>query len=304
MASQRHNFTTNKNGRSCTPKPVGHWIPWCFWTYAGGVWFRGPALSPRHTGNDKPSTNPIVWRCEWPQHIKDALITEENPFGTLTNSDLELAGGLLHLEAIANNFKVRERSILSKIDNLATLYWQRKGSSTTTKAPAHLLRLFGIHQRYHDYISGKSNPLADDSSQLFYLSDSDFLTHLNTTFQQPLSFRLVQILSKVVSSVISALHRKTCSMESLLADLLPQIHTGKSGLVSSVHWALVPLSKPSKTKYRSYKSSSTEYVPEHHQPAEVHLCRCFKHQWPDYCSHCRHDRSGFLFLTSPWWIHR
>ena len=242
---------------------------------AGGVWFGGPSIKPRHAKHQVPRNNPIVWRIEWPKHIKEALITEENPLGTLTNSDLELAGGLLHLEAIANNFDVRERTLLSKTDNLATLYWQRKGSSTTTKAPAHLLRLFGIHQRYHryvprhDYIPGKSNPLADDSSRLFYLNDTEFLTYLNSTFQQPLSFRLVQIPSKVVSSVISALHKKTCSAESLLADPLPQIHTGRSGQASSIHWASTPFSKPSKTKYQSYKSSSTEYVPAHHQPAEI-----------------------------------
>ena len=121
------------------------------------------------------------------------------------------------------------------------------------------------------YILGKSNPLADDSSRLFYLSDSDFLTHLNSTFQQPLSFCLVQILSKVVSSVISALQKNTCSVESLLADLLPQMHTGRNGQASFVHWTLAPFSKPSKTKYQSYKSSSSEYVLEHHQPEEIQL---------------------------------
>ena len=91
----------------------------------GRVWFGGPSISPWHTEQQEPSTNPIVWRCEWPQHIKDALIIEDRPFGTLTNLDLELAGSLLHLEAIANNFDVREGTILSKTDNLATLYWQK-----------------------------------------------------------------------------------------------------------------------------------------------------------------------------------
>ena len=241
----------------------------------GGVCFQGPALSPRHNETEAPNTNPIVWRCKWPQHIKGALVTEDNPFGTLSNSDLELAGRLLHLEALANNFDVRERTILSKTDNLATLYWQQKGSSTTTKVPAHLLQLFGIHQCYHryvpqhDYIPGKSNPLADDSSQFFHLSDADFLTHLNSTFQQPSSFRLVQIPSKVLSSVISALHRKTCSVESLLADPLPQIHTGENGQPLFIHWALTPFLKMSRTKYQSYKSSSTKHAPAHHQPTEI-----------------------------------
>ena len=158
------------------------------------------------------------------------------------------------------------------MDNLGTLYWQHKGSLTTRKAPAHLLWLFGIHQHYHlyvprhDHIPGKSNSLADDSSQLFYSSDKEFLTHLNSTF---LSFRLVQILSKVLSSVISVLHRKMCNVESLLVDPLLQIHTGENGQSSHIHWALIPFSKPSRTKYQSYKSSSTKYVPAHHQPTKI-----------------------------------
>jgi len=43
------------------------------------------------------------------------------PTDTITNSDLELAGGILHLDAIAQYFDVRECTLLSKTDNLATL---------------------------------------------------------------------------------------------------------------------------------------------------------------------------------------
>ena len=145
-------------------------------------------MHPLCNENKEPALNPIVWRCEWPKHIQDALVTEDNPFGTLTNSDLELAGGLLHLEAIANNFDVQEFTILSKTDNSATLYLQRKGRTTTRAPPAHLLRLFGIHQHYHgyvpqrDYIPGKSNPLTNESSRLFFMTDSQFLAHLNSKF--------------------------------------------------------------------------------------------------------------------------
>ena len=38
---------------------------------------------------------PIVWRVEWPQDMKDALMTWDNPHGTITNSDLEMAAELL-----------------------------------------------------------------------------------------------------------------------------------------------------------------------------------------------------------------
>ncbi|KAL3810349.1 hypothetical protein ACHAXA_003078 [Cyclostephanos tholiformis] len=60
-------------------------------------------------------------------------------FGSITNSDLELAGGLLHLDALAHCFDIRERTVLSKGDNLSTTFWERKGSTTTNSPPAYLL---------------------------------------------------------------------------------------------------------------------------------------------------------------------
>ena len=86
----------------------------------------------------------MVWRLRWPQFIIDQLVTSENPDGTISNSDLELAGGLLHLEALAQCFDIRERTVLSKTDNLNALFWQRKGATSSDKVPPHLLRLFGI----------------------------------------------------------------------------------------------------------------------------------------------------------------
>ena len=72
--------------------------------------------------------------------------------GKITNSDLELAGGLLHLDVVVWSFNTRERTLLSKTDNLATLFWQRKGGVTANNATSRLLRLFGIHQRFHRYV--------------------------------------------------------------------------------------------------------------------------------------------------------
>ena len=115
---------------------------------AGGVWFPTEHLIAREGFENRP----VMWRIKWPQYIIDRLVTSENPDGTISNSDLELAGGLLHLEALSQTFDIRERTVLSKTDNLNTLYWQRKGSATTEKVPAHLLRLFGIHQRFHRYV--------------------------------------------------------------------------------------------------------------------------------------------------------
>ena len=242
---------------------------------AGGVWFPHESLDPRGDPTKVPSHDPLLWRLEWPQDIIDKLVTEKNPTGTITNSDLELAGGLLHLEAICQHYDVRERTLLSRTDNLATLFWQRKGSATTHKVPAHLLRLFGIHQRYHryvprhDYISGVSNPMADDASRLFYMSDAEFLAYFNSTFPQVSSFHHVHLPPQVISSVISALRRKTCKAESLLVEPPPPIPTGKPGTASQLNWASIPYSKPSRTKYQSYKSSDEEFVPENLQQTKV-----------------------------------
>ena len=69
---------------------------------AGGIWFPGPHLAPR-TGFT--STQPLVWRRQWPDFISSWLVTADNPHGSITNSDLELAGGLLHLDALSQCFE-------------------------------------------------------------------------------------------------------------------------------------------------------------------------------------------------------
>ena len=239
---------------------------------AGGVVYPTLDLLPREGINQG---QPIVYRVQWPPEVTSQLITDNNPNGTVTNSDLELAGGLLHLHATAQSYDVRERTLNNKTDNLATMFWQRKGSASTDKAPAHLLRLHGIHQRLHryvarhDYMPGPSNPMADDASRLFNLSDSNFLSHFNSTYAQNQPYKLVTLPPQVISCVISALLRKTCSAESLTVALPPVIDTGKSGPSSQLSWASTPFSKPSKTKYQSYKSSSTAFDPADLQPAAI-----------------------------------
>ena len=85
---------------------------------AGGVWFPSEHLIAREGFENKPT----VWRLKWPQYIIDRLVTSENPDGTISNSDLELAGGLLHLEALSQTFDIRERTVLSKQTTLTLCF--------------------------------------------------------------------------------------------------------------------------------------------------------------------------------------
>ena len=116
---------------------------------SGGVWFPGDAIdSMKGWSQDIP----IVWRLQWPDYITRSLITSSNLAGIITNSDLELAGALIHLEALVQTFDVHERTIVRKGDNLNTTFWERKGSNITNSPPAYLLSRFGMHQRYHRYV--------------------------------------------------------------------------------------------------------------------------------------------------------
>jgi hypothetical protein len=56
---------------------------------AGGVWFSGTSLVPE-----------TVWQLQWPLDITAAVISESNPTGALTNSDLEIAVVVLQLNAL------------------------------------------------------------------------------------------------------------------------------------------------------------------------------------------------------------
>ena len=239
---------------------------------AGGIWFPGDNAVMREGYSPEV---PIVWRLPWPQHIIDQVVTDDNPTGTITNSDLELAGGLIHLDCGAQTLDIRERTVVSKGDNLNTTHWERKGNTSTNSAAAYLLRLFGLHQRYHryvprfDYLSGSSNVVADALSRDFHLPLDDIYSQYKHLFPQQIGYQVWTPPRELVSSVISALQRKQSPRESLLVEPVPPLPAGVSGSNSVMNWASTPFSKPSKTKYQSYKSSSTEFVSENLQPTAI-----------------------------------
>ena len=80
----------------------------------GGGWFPVEHLAPREGFGDKA----LAWRLQWPKYIIDRLVTSANlPNGAISNSDLELAGGLLYVEALAQSFVTQEQTVLRKTNN-------------------------------------------------------------------------------------------------------------------------------------------------------------------------------------------
>jgi hypothetical protein len=145
----------------------------------GGIWF--PALTellerPAIDSAAKSSTNngagPILWRAKFDADITRDLVSYENPRGTITTSDLELASAIVQHDVVAHQLDIRERTIASGSHSTPTVAWQTKGSTTTVSAPAYLLRLQALHQRFHRYnsswffVPGKLNAMADDCSRL------------------------------------------------------------------------------------------------------------------------------------------
>ena len=118
----------------------------------------------------------------FPKDIVESLVSWANPQGTVNNSELEVAGGVVHSDCVAQCFVMKERTTLARTDATAGLCWQRKGSATCTSAPAHLLRLQAMHQRFHryvprvDFVSGVDNLISDRPSRSADLTENKLLT--------------------------------------------------------------------------------------------------------------------------------
>ena len=150
-------------------------------TGMGGIWI--PAIT-------NSNLNPILWRDKFPSSITQQLVSFDNPHGTVTNSDLELAGGIAHADVLVQEVNCCGRTVVPFTDNTPTLAWLHKGSTSTTGPAAYLLRIASIHQRHYrylakpDFIKGDVNNMADDCSRLWKLTDSQLLAYFNHTYPQ------------------------------------------------------------------------------------------------------------------------
>ena len=86
---------------------------------AGGVWF---SLT-----NDMP---PFVWRTTFPPDIESEVVSDDNPDGRLTNSDLELAAEVLAVGVVlATAPEVKHIPLGTLCDNTPTVSWIDKMAS-------------------------------------------------------------------------------------------------------------------------------------------------------------------------------
>jgi hypothetical protein len=218
----------------------------------GGFWLAG-------TG---PSTANCLWRQPFPAAIQERLITLNNPTGTLTNSDLELAAIITGAQLAARHYGGQHPNIVIATDNTPALAWVSKGSTTSTAAPAFLLHYLAQLRRAHKFTlnpvftSGLTNQVADCCSRLFHLSDDNFLEYMNDTFPVQPSWTLVTPPTATTSCVNLALSKRLLPLASPTLAEAPMKHHGTSGVPSAKTCILTP-SLPNLT----IPSPSSRYFP-------------------------------------------
>jgi hypothetical protein len=70
------------------------------------------------------SVDPILWRCPFPPAIASRLVSSDNPTGNITNSELELAGSVAHMDVLSQQYDVQKKTVHNSSDNFATVWWQ------------------------------------------------------------------------------------------------------------------------------------------------------------------------------------
>ena len=228
-----------------------------------GVWF--DALDPR--------TAPLLWRYHFPTRISEALVTSDNPKGTLSISDLELTAVIAHKDILATARDIAERTIWIASDNRAAVAWSNKGSATSIAAYAHLLRFNALHQRRYCYvvrnhfIPGPVNVMADDASRLWHLSDDELLTHFHAAYPQVTSWQILSLTPETSAMLIGALFKRTQRCAGLLHDTPPLPPRGSSGRPFVPASASMPSDCPLVTPSLFSKSSLNDIAPASLPPA-------------------------------------
>ena len=213
---------------------------------------------------------PIVWKFEWPENIKTALVTNTNPSGSISINDLELAGmvlGWLVMEYTIPNLAFCHIGMFC--DNTSAITWAHKGSSSKSIPAARLLRFLYLRQRTKQtssilpiHIAGEDNTMADISSRAFnqgkfFEASNDLLTYFNSHFplSQNTSWTEFHLSPKLTTRVISCLLGEQCQLESLIR--LPKLGKG-TGAIGAIIQANAKLTH---TYEENQKSSNPSSLP-------------------------------------------
>ncbi len=207
---------------------------------AGGVWFSGTK-----------NLAPFVWFYEWPEKVRQQLCTDNNKNGTITISDLELLGILMHwlaLEVAVGIKQLKHQSPAIWCNNINAVTWCYKFCNKTSTIAGNILRVLAtrIHKCESgllaiDHLSGVYNTMADVASRKHTTNLTNFLKLFSNTFPPPKGGcrNLFQHSTKITSEICSQLLLRTSIMGSWRR--LPEKGSSFSTLGAA---GLVPISQP------------------------------------------------------------
>jgi len=192
----------------------------------GGFWL--PTAWSSHS-------KPIVFRYPFPPWVQQRLVSATNPFGDITNSDLELCALILASATLAQNVPLANGAIWCGSDNTAAVGWTLRGSTSSTNINAYLLRLLapltrtGQFTLVPHYVKGLTNTVADFCSRSFSLCDAAFLQDFQTRYPITPSWTYAHPPNETVSAVTSALCKTPSAWASVLPEAAHATPVGTSG---------------------------------------------------------------------------
>ena len=191
--------------------------------YIGITDASGHGLGGVIVGENKTAP-PTVFRLQWPPDITASIVSDDNPCGTITNSDLEMAGLLMLWLVMEEVCEVRDAHVALFSDNSPTVHWVQRLAAKHSEIAMQLVRALALRLQLAQaspltplHIAGVNNTLTDIPSRSFgsepkwlCKTDHDLLTLFNTTFPLPqqASWTVYQLSSEIATKVISILRMK------------------------------------------------------------------------------------------------
>ncbi len=225
---------------------------------------------------------PTVFRLQWPPNITANVISKANPRGTLTNSDLKLAGLVLlwlMMEHVCGPLAEKRIALFS--DNSPIVSWVQQMACPSSLVAEQLIRVLALHFNLQKvcpittlHIAGDQNSMTDIPSRLFgseqkwhFKSEHDLLIFFNCNFTLPLqnSWTVCQPTSVIATRMIFVLWMTPFTLEDWRRLPTAGKNIGSTGKSTRLLWEWtltfrVPTSKNGSDSYPVLQHKSEQAI--------------------------------------------
>ncbi len=168
---------------------------------------------------------PIIWQVPFPPDIQAAVVSEANPRGSISNSDLKMMGLLLQWLVLEQFGTLQHAHVACWCDNTPMVAWATRLLSTKAANAARILRILALRMlacqtspMTTQHIAGALNTRADFASRLFasHPDQCTFLTAFHSCFPLPqdTSWTLCCLPNALIGRTLSTLLTPTSNLES------------------------------------------------------------------------------------------